>query len=104
MSLSAGEVLLPTQEVTYNWVMNLTHEQMIEGWKHQNAQLNRQLFLRVRGRIQYDDKKDERPPHRTPIEYFVFHNRGGPITADTKLVPGNELDLTPFGYGATHTQ
>jgi hypothetical protein len=78
-----GDVLLPTQERTLNWAMNLTSNQMVKGWTHQNPQTGRMLFLRVFGCIEYYDKKGEQPPHRTPFSYIVFWNKGY-ITADTK--------------------
>ena len=98
-----GDVLLPTQERTLNWVMNLTSDQMVKGWTHQNPQLGRMLFLKVYGCIEYYDRKGEQPPHRTPFSYIVFWNKGS-ITADTKSIPGEELRLEPIGTDTNQTQ
>jgi hypothetical protein len=98
-----GDVLLPTQERTLNWVMRLTSEQMVKGWAHQNPQTGRMLFLKVYGCIEYYDRKGEQPPHRTPFSYIVFWNKGY-ITADTKSIPGEELRLEPIGTDSNQTQ
>jgi hypothetical protein len=98
-----GDVLLPTQERTLNFVMKLTSDQMVKGWTHQNPQAGRMLFLKVFGCIEYYDRKGEQPPHRTPFSYFVLWRKGY-ITADTKDIPGEELNLDPLGTDSNQTR
>jgi len=88
------DVLLPTQEQTLNWALNLTTEQMVRGWSHQNPQMGRMLFLKISGCIEYTDRDDERTPHRTPFSYMVFWTKSY-ITADTSSIPATEIDLEP---------
>jgi hypothetical protein len=96
-----GDVLLPTQERTLNWVMNLTSDQMLKGWAHQNPQLGHQLELKIVGCIEYTDRDDELPSHRTPFTYLVI-GQGGFITPDNPI-PGEELSLEPIGTDSTQT-
>jgi hypothetical protein len=98
----AGDVLLPTQERTLNWVMNLTSDQMRNGWTHQNPKLGNELILRIIGCIEYTDREGEMPPHRTPFTYMVIR-RGGFITPDSSI-PGEELSLEPFGTESNQTR
>lgn len=81
--IHAGDLILPTQEHTLNWAMNLTRAQMEAGWKHQNPQLGQVLFLRIMGCIEYSDRENE-APHRTPFAYMVFR-KGGFIKPDSSF-------------------
>jgi hypothetical protein len=96
----AGEVLLPTQTRTLNWVMNLTHAQMESGWTHQNPQLGHELFLRIVGCIEYTDRKREIPPHSTPFSYIVWTR--GFITPDV-AISGDQLFMDPIGTDTDQT-
>lgn len=95
-----GDVLLPTQVHTLNWVMNLTYTQMEKGWAHQNPQLGHNLILRIVGCIEYSDRDREVPPHRTPFTYVVWTK--GFITPD-KPIPGEDLFLDSFGPDSSQT-
>jgi hypothetical protein len=97
-----GDVLLPTQERTLNWVMNLTPDQMKKGWTHQNPQLGNELILRIIGCIEYIDRTGEKSPHRTPFTYMVG-KRGGFITP-ASTIPGEELYIEPFGTESNQTR
>jgi hypothetical protein len=89
------DVLLPTQEQTLNWAMNLTSAQMAKGWSHQNPQMGRMLLLKIAGCIEYTDRDDESIPHRTPFSYMVFWTKSY-ITADISTIPATEIDLEPY--------
>ena len=90
-----GNDLLPTQELTINWVMSLTRAQMAQGWQHQNPVLGNDLILKVLVCIDYSDKAGEVHPHRTQFPYILASKRAY-ITGDTKQVPGADLDLAPM--------
>lgn len=89
--IHAGDVLLPTQQHTLNWSMNLTSDQITKGWSHQNPKLGNILSLRIVGCIEYTDREGENPPHRTPFNFIVMR-KGGYITLDTPLT-GDDLAL-----------
>ncbi|HTJ30721.1 MAG TPA: hypothetical protein VL346_09485 [Acidobacteriaceae bacterium] len=93
--IHAGMVLLPTQEHTLHWTMNLTSDQITKGWSHQNPVFGHTLMLRIVGCIEYTDRDGENPPHSTPFSYLVMWPKGGFITLNT-TVPGEELSLEPM--------
>jgi hypothetical protein len=90
----AGDILLPSQEQTLNWVMTLTRDQIVDGWKHQNPALGDALSLKVVGCIEYADKAGE-APHRTPFSYLAY-SQGSIITPNTTLT-GDQLKIAPIG-------
>jgi hypothetical protein len=96
-----GDVLLPTQEDTLNWAMNLTSAQMVKGWAHQNPQAGHMLFLKIVGCIEYSDRKSETPPHRTPFTYIVLR-KGGYIPAG-EAIPIEEFSLWSTGTDSPQT-
>jgi len=98
----AGDVLLPTQERTMNWALNLTPEQMAAGWTHQNQALGHILFLNILGCIQYAEKGDERQPYQTPFTYLV--SRKGNFIVPDQAVPADELFISPMGTESNQTQ
>lgn len=97
----AGDVLLPTQERTLNWALNLKSEQIAAGWAHQNPLLGHQLFPRIVGCLEYTDREGEQPAHRTPFTYMVFR-KGGFIIPDIPI-PAAELSLDLMGTDSLQT-
>lgn len=100
--IHAGEVLLPTQEHTLNWAMNLTSDQIAKGWSHQNPALGQELVLRIVGCIEYTDRNGENLPHRTPFSYLVMWQKGY-ITLNT-TIPGEEISLDSMLEEASSSQ
>lgn len=98
-----GDILLPTQSRTLNYVMPLTRAQMESGWRHQNSALGAILILKVFGCIEYSDRKNEKPPHLTPFSYIVFR-KDSYMTADTMQVAGEQLTLDPYGVDSGQSQ
>ena len=89
-----GDILLPTQTRTVNWVMKLTRKQMEAAWQHQNSESRNMLLLRVSGCVGYSDKAREQP-HLTPFDYLVLRANSY-ISGDTKEIPAEELSLAPY--------
>jgi hypothetical protein len=99
-----GDILLPTQQRTMNWVMNLTREQMEKGWSHQNPLLGNNLFLKIIGCIEYSDRNGEIPPHRTPFSYMVLPSTTAhPYITPDANIPVNELVLETIGTDSNQT-
>ena len=98
-----GDILLPTQERTLNFVMPLTRAKMESGWKHQNTALGDMLVLKVFGCLDYTDRDGEKPPHRTPFSYLVFW-KNAYITGGTQSIPGDQLVLDPYGLDSNQTR
>ncbi len=101
--LHGGDILLPTQTRTLNWVMTLKRDQMEKGWNHQNPQLGNTLLLKILGCIEYSDREGEKPPHFTPFSYLVYR-KDAYISAQTRNVPGRQLGLSLYGVDSSETR